>query len=78
MQTIEVNLAKMLADEFALGCDVFGLEDIWEVIEGYSDEALEHLESDVRKEAEPYLMGGALSEEFLQEQIDLWIYKKRK
>ena len=73
-----MNLAKMLADEFALGCDVFGVQDIWEYLEDYSDEALRKLEADVRKEAIPYLECGGLSEEFLQDQIDLWIYKRRK
>ncbi len=73
-----MNLAKMLADEFALGCDVFGLSDIWEYLDGYSEDALNKLESDVRKESEPYLKCGGISKEFLQEQIDLWIYKKRK
>lgn len=73
-----MNLAKMLADEFTLGCDVFGLSDIWEILECYSDEDLSKLESDVRKESEHYLKGGCISEEFLQEQIDLWIYRKRR
>lgn len=73
-----MNLAKMLADEFALGCDVFGVQDIWDYLEGSSDEALMKLEADVRKEAQPYLDCGGLSEEFLQDQIDLWIYKRRK
>lgn len=73
-----MNLAKMLADEFALGCDVFSVSDIWEYLEGYSDEDLSKLEAEVRKESEPYLKCGGQSEEFLQSQIDLWIYKKRK
>ena len=75
------QLAVSLGNEIILGCDCFDVDDVWEVISGYSIDNLKSLERQVREyiyakwPREAAALYGIWNEDFLNRQMKLWIYQ---
>lgn len=69
------TLTRQLGDEIILGMDIFDVDDIWEVIGKETEEELRRLANDVRLYIMRNYPQDAYSLEFLEKQINLWIFQ---
>ena len=78
MEYNRLNLVHQLGDEIILGCDMFDADDIWDILHNETVEELKKLADDVRKYVgEQYKEGTAYTAEFLEKQIEYWIFQYR-
>lgn len=78
MEFNRLSLVHQLGDEIILGCDMFDANDVWDILHNESREELNKLADDVRKYvAETYKEGVTHTAEFLEKQIEYWVFQYR-
>ena len=78
MEFNRLSLVHQLGDEIILGCDMFDANDVWDILHNESLEELNKLADDVRKYvAETYKEGVTHTAEFLEKQIEYWVFQYR-
>lgn len=70
-----LSLVHQLGDEIVLGMDVFDTNDIWDIIHNETREELETLAQNVREYIIKKYPPEAWSPEFLEKQLDTWIFQ---
>lgn len=76
MEYNRLSLVHQLGDEIVLGMDIFDANDIWDILHNETVEELKKLADDVRKYVgEQYKEGVTHTAEFLEKQIEYWIFQ---